>query len=76
MCVSECAYITCPCPYREEPLSILYMGSNNSSSRMDDSDSRSRSDEGSDQETDLATILQYLIRRYTYVHAHQSFVIH
>lgn len=49
------------------PLSFLYMGSNNSSSRMDDSDSRSRSDEGSDQETDLATILQYLIRRYTYM---------
>ncbi|KAK7788866.1 hypothetical protein R5R35_013446 [Gryllus longicercus] len=32
------------------------------SRRMDDSDSRSRSDDSSDQDADLATILQYLIR--------------
>ncbi|XP_067004038.1 DDB1- and CUL4-associated factor 11 isoform X1 [Anabrus simplex] len=32
------------------------------SRRMDDSDSRSRSDDSSDQDSDLATILQYLIR--------------
>lgn len=44
------------------------MGSNSSTSRMewDDPDLNARSDESSDpdQETDLATILQYLIRRY------------
>jgi hypothetical protein len=33
------------------------------SRRMDDSDSRSRSDDSSDQDSDLATILQYLIQR-------------
>lgn len=34
------------------------------SRRMDDSDARSRSEDSSDPDSDLATILQYLIRRY------------
>lgn len=46
-----------------EVLNIFVCMGTSTSRRMDDSDSRSRSDDSSDQDSDLATILQYLIRR-------------
>jgi hypothetical protein len=46
-----------------EVFGILFCMGTAISRRMDDSDSQSRSDDSSDQEYALTTILQYLIRR-------------
>ena len=53
----------CFCLRLYQVLDILFCMGTPISRRMDDSDSQSRSDDSSDQEYALTTILQYLMRR-------------